>query len=147
MSSLLAREAFLPGRLWADGAHPARGQARIYVACLAACNHGCLHGRSIAATTPPEIAAGVRAMLAESPEPDAEEAAIHDHEGFEGVHICEYASYETVCDLAAFIAEHGSLAARLCEYHGHDLQEARAAFDEYAGQYPSAADFAKNPSR
>jgi hypothetical protein len=50
---------------------------RIYVACLAAYNNGCLHGRWIDATTPDEIWAQVRAMLADSPEPDAEEWAIH----------------------------------------------------------------------
>lgn len=50
---------------------------RIYVACLAAYNSGCLHGRWIDATTPEEIWEQVRAMLADSPEPDAEEWAIH----------------------------------------------------------------------
>ena len=50
---------------------------RIYVACLAAYNSGILHGRWIRATTPDEIKAEVRAMLAESPVPQAEEWAIH----------------------------------------------------------------------
>ncbi|MEO0722773.1 MAG: antirestriction protein ArdA [Pseudomonadota bacterium] len=36
---------------------------RIYVACLAACNAGCLHGRWIESTTPDEIRAEVRATL------------------------------------------------------------------------------------
>ncbi|MBA3067902.1 MAG: antirestriction protein ArdA, partial [Hyphomonas sp.] len=50
---------------------------RIYVACLAAYNAGRLHGRWIDATTPNEIRAEARAMLAASPEPGAEEHAIH----------------------------------------------------------------------
>ncbi|WP_339798097.1 antirestriction protein ArdA, partial [uncultured Hyphomonas sp.] len=50
---------------------------RIYVACLAAYNNGRLHGAWIDATTPEEIRAAVRAMLAASPEPDAEEWVIH----------------------------------------------------------------------
>ena len=43
-------------------------EIRIYVACLAAYNNGCLHGRWIDATTPDEIMDAVRAMLAASPE-------------------------------------------------------------------------------
>ncbi|KDA00731.1 antirestriction protein ArdA, partial [Hyphomonas oceanitis] len=48
---------------------------RIYVACLAAYNNGRLHGAWIDAITPDAIRAGVREMLATSPEPDAEEWA------------------------------------------------------------------------
>ena len=69
---------------------------RIYVACLAAYNNGYLHGRWINATTPDEIMGKVRAMLADSPLPDADEWAIHDYEGFEGASLSEYASFETV---------------------------------------------------
>ncbi|MEO0467721.1 MAG: antirestriction protein ArdA, partial [Pseudomonadota bacterium] len=50
---------------------------RIYVACLAAYNNGRLHGRWIDATDPHEVWQQVSAMLAASPEPDAEEWAIH----------------------------------------------------------------------
>jgi len=94
----------------AHAATPAPARAdrpRIYVACLAAYNSSCLHGRWIDATTPDEIWEQVRAMLADSPEPDAEEWAIHDYEGFEGANLFEYASFETVCELADFIEEHG----------------------------------------
>jgi len=117
---------------------------RIYVACLAAYNSGCLHGRWIDATTPDEIWEQVRAMLADSPEPDAEEWAIHDYEGFEGANLSEYASFETVCELADFIEEHGELGAKLMSHFGDDLAEARAAFEDYAGEYRSAADFAES---
>ena len=75
---------------------------RIYIACLAAYNSGILHGRWIAATMPDEVQAEVRTMLAESPVPEAEEWAIHDHEGFEDVSVSDYASFESVCDLATF---------------------------------------------
>jgi len=128
----------------APAAAPAPARAarpRIYVACLAAYNSGCLHGRWIDATTPDEIWDAVRAMLAASPEPDAEEWAIHDYEGFEGASLSEYASFETVCELADFIADHGELGGKVLSHVGDDLAEARAAFDEYAGEYRSAADF------
>ena len=116
-------------------------EIRIYVACLAAYNNGCLHGRWIDATTPDEIMDAVRAMLAASPEPGAEEWAIHDYEGFEGARLSEYASFETVCALADFIEEHGELGGKLLEHFGDDLAEARAAFEDYAGEFHSAADF------
>lgn len=125
------------------GAPTPQDRPRIYVACLAAYNNGRLHGRWIEATSPDEIRAEVRAMLAASPEPDAEEWAIHDYEGFEGASLSEYASFETVCDLAEFLTEHGALAARIYQHCGNDLEQARAAFEDYAGAYRSAADFAE----
>ena len=125
------------------GAPAVQDRPRIYVACLAAYNNGCLHGRWIDATTPDEIWLEVSAMLRASSEPDAEEWAIHDYEGFEGAHLSEYASFETVCDLADFIGEYGQLAARIHGHYGNDLEQARAAFEDYAGEYRSAADFAE----
>jgi antirestriction protein len=125
------------------GAPAREDRPRIYVACLAAYNNGCLHGRWIDATTPDEIRTQVRAMLAASPEPAAEEHAIYDYEGFEGAHLSEYASFESVCELAEFISEHGELGSRIYGHYGNDLEQARAAFDDYAGAYRSAADFAE----
>ena len=116
---------------------------RIYVACLAAYNNGYLHGAWIDATSPDEIMGQVRGMLAESPVSGAEEWAIHDYEGFEGASLSEYASFETVCALAEFIGEHGRLGAKIYGYFGNDLDEAVATFEDYAGEYRSAADFAE----
>ena len=86
---------------------------RIYVACLAAYNNGRLHGCWIDTTDPHEVWQQVREMLAASPEPDAEEWAIHDYEGFDGCQISEWASFDAVCELADFIEEHGALGAKL----------------------------------
>ena len=133
--------------LAADPARTSPDRPRIYVACLAAYNHGCLHGRWIDATTPGEIMAEVRAMLAASPIPDAEEWAIHDHDGFEGAQLSEYASFETVSDLADFIKDHGRLGALVHRHVGDDLAQARAAFDDYAGAYASRSDFAETLHR
>ena len=82
-------------------------------------------------------------MLAASPEPDAEEWAIHDYDNFYGCNIPEYAGFDTVCEIATFLEEHGELGAKLYECFASDLDQARAAFDEYAGEYLSAADFAE----
>jgi len=136
-----------PAPLGTASALPSEDAPRIYVACLAAYNNGCLHGRWIEATTPDDIMGQVRAMLAASPLPGAEEWAIHDYEGFEGAHLSEYASFETVCNLADFIAEHGRLGALVHRHFGDDLEQAEASFDDYAGTYASRADFAEDLHR
>ena len=131
------------------GEHPEalkdeEGGIRIYVACLAAYNDGILHGRWIDATQGEEhIREGIKAMLAASPIMFAEEYAIHDHEGFEGVGISEYACIASVNEIAAFIDEYGPVAGKLME-HFADLDEAKEAMrDHYAGVYSSVADFAQ----
>lgn len=115
---------------------------RIYVACLASYNNGILYGRWLDATQGEDhLWDGINAMLAASPMPNAEEWAIHDHEGFEGAAIAEYESIPTVAELAAFIDEYGPIAAKLMEYCG-DLEEAKDTMrDHYTGVYSSVADF------
>jgi antirestriction protein len=114
------------------------------VACLAAYNNGILQGRWIDATLGEDhLWDGIKAMLAASPIQGAEEFAIHDYEGFEGVSLSEYESIQTVAELAAFIDEVGPVAAKLME-HFADLEEAKDAMrDHYAGVYSSVSDFAQ----
>lgn len=118
-------------------------QPRIYVACLAAYNNGILHGAWIdAAQEPWAIYDEVKAMLAASPIAGAEEWAIHDYEGFGGVRIEEYASFDHVSELATFIAEHGALGAALLDHCSGELSEAREAIkDRHLGSYASLADY------
>lgn len=132
------------GALSAAEGKATRTAPRIYVACLAAYNNGYLHGRWIDVTDTDEIWCAVRAMLAASPVPDAEEHAIHDYEGFEGAEVSEYASFDSVFQLAEFISEHGALGARLLAHFGQRLDEASAAFEDYAGEYKSLGDFASD---
>lgn len=117
---------------------------KIYVACLAAYNNGILHGRWIDATLGEDhLWEGIKAILAASPIPGAEEWALHDHEGFEGVALSEYESIQTVAELASFIEEYGPVAGKLME-HFADLEEAKEAMrDHYAGVYSSVSDFAQ----
>lgn len=116
---------------------------RIYVACLAAYNSGYLHGAWIDADQDADdIHAEVAAMLKASPIRDAEEYAIHDYEGFEGVTISEYQGIETVGQIAAFIAEHGTLGAGLLVEFVGDIDQAETALrDSYHGQFASLADY------
>jgi len=117
---------------------------RIYVACLAAYNNGYLHGRWIDATLgEAHIWEKTRLMLAASPIEEAEEWAIHDYEGFEGASLNEYASFETVAELAEFIEEHGQLGGELIGHYGGELADARTALEHYQGEHTSLADYAQ----
>jgi Antirestriction protein len=120
------------------------GEIRIYVACLAAYNNGYLHGQWIDATLGEDsIWDQINEVLKTSPIPDAEEWAIHDHEGFEGLNISEYEGIQSVVEKAEFIEEHGRLGAEVAEYYG-DLETASKALeDDYAGVYKSLAEFAE----
>ena len=118
---------------------------RIYAACLAAYNNGHLHGRWIDATQDPDdIQAEISAMLVASPIPDAEEWAIHDYEGYEGARLEEYPGIEKAHALALFIVERGRLGAKLLAHFGGDVDEAEAAFENYAGQHADLAAFAEH---
>lgn len=119
-------------------------EIRIYVACLASYNAGILHGKWIdAARSVDEIWDDVKAMLAASPEEDAEEWAIHDYEGFGSHRLSEYESFESVSALAEFISEHGELAAELLSHFCGDLEDAKKALEEnHAGCHASVAEFA-----
>lgn len=116
----------------------------IYIADLAAYNNGILHGTWIDATQDiDDIQAHINSLLSISPIDDAEEYAIHDHEGFEGINIHEYDSIEHIAKLAQFIEEHGALGAQLYNYFD-DIYEAIKALDEcYHGCYDSLADYAQ----
>ena len=116
---------------------------RIYVACLAAYNNGHLHGEWIDVTDEASIWEAVQAMLFASPIDEAEEWAIHDYEGFEGAQVGEYFSFASVVKLADYIRERGELGAQVLNYYGGNIEDAKARFDEYAGEYNSLADYAE----
>ena len=117
---------------------------RIYVACLAAYNNGKLHGAWIDATQEPDaIMKEVQTMLKASPEPEAEEFAIHDYEEFCGISLSGYEGLEQVHTYATFVEEHGRLGTEVYNYYG-ELQEAIKALTQYyAGCYVCLADFAQ----
>lgn len=119
-------------------------EIRIYVACLASYNNGTLHGAWIDATLDAEDAQDeVNGMLALSPIENAEEWAIHDYEGFEGVRLSEHQGFQSVSEIAQFIEEHETLGAKLIEHFG-DLDDAKRAMGEhYRGCFASVADFAE----
>lgn len=96
------------------------GTPRIYVACLASYNAGVLHGEWCDATDEAEIEETIGRVIRTSPVSGAEEWAIHDHEGLDGL-IGEYTSPGDIADWAV-ISEcqgHGLIRA-LKEHLGTD---------------------------
>jgi antirestriction protein len=119
---------------------------RIYVACLAAYNNGRLHGEWIDADqTADELHEAACAMLAASPEPGAEEWAIHDYEGFGSLHLGEYEPLERVTNIAAGIAEHGEAFTAWLSYDcDRDPADLSAFEDAYYGEWCSLRAYAED---
>jgi antirestriction protein len=116
---------------------------RIYVACLAAYNAGILHGRWInAAQDAADIRKEIAEMLKKSPEPFAEEWAIHDYEGFGDYQVSESEDIDEIAAIAAQIEERG--AAYLAALSlSSNRAEADALMEEYCGEYNSDEEFAQ----
>lgn len=123
-----------------------RPAPRIYVADLAAYNAGNLRGEWIELTrdtTVEDLQEAIHAMLERCSRGEyvAEEYAIHDYENFQGYELDEYEHPETVVKVAAFIAEHGALGAKLVN-QSYDVDEARGVLeDQYAGSGDSLTDW------
>lgn len=116
----------------------------IYVADLAAYNAGILHGVWINATDDlEEIQEQVNAMLAASPEPDVEEYAIHDYEGFGNYRLSGYEGLEAAHEIACFIEEYSDFGSELLSHFGDPDEARRVADEDYCGCYRSLAEYAK----
>jgi antirestriction protein len=119
-------------------------EIRIYVACLAAYNGGRLHGTWIdAEQDADDIQTQVDAMLASSPEPMAEEWAIHDYEGFEGMTIHESHGFAEVAELAALLSEHGPAYAAYANNIGEQYAAADGFEESFNGTHASEQEFAE----
>lgn len=117
---------------------------RIYVASLSDYNNGHLHGTWLAATDSPEdLQAAISAMLAKSRQRDAEEFAIHDFDGFGGLHLSEYESLERVSRLAQGIAEYGHAFAAWADLHTDDESQWDRFEEAYFGCFDSLDAYAE----
>lgn len=124
---------------------------RIYVASLTDYNNGVLHGRWIDLEEhlfdPSSVMDEVEEMLEESPTapPDsdcpAEEWAIHDHEGFDGLNLGEWDSFETYCHHAEMLEEYGEAWRVYAEWMGSDADKLGFE-DRYRGTYNDEEDCA-----
>lgn len=123
--------------------HQENAIPRIYVACLSAYANGKLHGSWIDCNQDADaIWEEINEILRNSPEPDAEEWAIHNHDNWQGISIGETESIEQIVQLAELLQEHGKPFAVYCNYHGSDDASAEDFSDRYIGQYESEEDFA-----
>lgn len=119
---------------------------RIYAACLAAYTAGRLHGQWIDVTSDiDQMHAEIEAMLAESPEPDAEEWAIHDTDGFDWVPIGEYEPLDRLAAIGDLLEEHpGAVVAAFLDGWGdRGADELVSTFgDAHGGCWTSVKAFA-----
>lgn len=114
----------------------------IYVADLAAYNNSYLHGVWIDATQDIEIIREkVLEMISQSQEPDAEEYAIHDYEGFAPNTISEYMGLEEVHEIACFYQKYPAFAGELINYC--DIDDAKKYAENYLGCYQSLGEYAE----
>lgn len=120
---------------------------RIYVACLASYNAGDLHGKWIdASQSPEEIHAEIFAMLNASPEPGAEEWAVHDYEGFGEISLSEWPDIGRVSKIASLIEAHGdafSLWYGAQDAQSFEIEELEEKFlEQWRGAHDSKEAFA-----
>lgn len=123
------------------GEKPGATRPAIYVASLSDYNAGRLHGTWIPADQDPEeLQAATEAMLAESPEPGAEEWAIHDQDNFSGLRIGECTSFATVSHLACGLRTYGPAFAAYANWREDDVSY--SGFEQsYAGHWERTEDY------
>jgi antirestriction protein len=115
-------------------------EPQIYVADLAAYNNGILHGLWLdAAREPDAIHEDINAMLAASPEPGAEEFAIHDYEQFGSCRVHEYDSIELVSAIARGIKQYGYAFAAWADVQEGEPELLDDFEEAFIGEYESVA--------
>jgi antirestriction protein len=130
-----------PQDYWPEGQEE-KLEPRIYVASLSDYNAGRLHGVWLdAAQEPEELHDQIAGMLAESKEPHAEEWAIHDFEGFNGLHLGEWENLEHVSKVANGIREHGLAYAHWATIVSID-EELDKFEESFLGRWPSRTEYA-----
>ncbi|MCL4367879.1 MAG: antirestriction protein ArdA [Actinobacteria bacterium] len=116
---------------------------RIYVASLSDYNSGRLHGNWIDANqTAEELQEAINEMLRRSPEPGAEEWAIHDYDGFGPLRLGESDSMEYVARLAEGIAKYGLAFAAWADEVGNNPEALDQFEDVYFGAWESVEAYA-----
>jgi antirestriction protein len=128
----------------AGGERHRQDRPRIYVASLSDYNAGRLHGVWLDADQDAvQLAEEVHGMLASSPEPFAEEYAIHDYEGFGRVQIGEYESLARVAALARGIVEHGEAFAAWASLDSSTDPSLDRFEEAFRGTWASVEDYAE----
>lgn len=135
----------VPGEPEEREADDERPAPRIYVASLSDYNAGRLHGRWVDAAQPlDDLWSDIGDMLAESPEPGAEEWAIHDYEGFWPLELHEYESLEFVHQVAEGIVQDGEAFAAFVVFADRDPERLPFFDDLYKGTWESLEAYARH---
>ena len=116
----------------------------IYVASLSDYNAGRLVGVWIDCEGKDEedIQLEIKAMLATSREPNAEEYAIHDHEGFQGFDVGEYTPISEIALMVELIEEHGD-GARAAASNVGSAEDVADEMERYHGDYDDLEEWAE----
>jgi len=118
---------------------------RIYVASLSDYNAGRLHGAWIdAAQDDDDLQSDIDQMLADSPEPIAEEWAIRDYENFGDLRLGEYESLGLVSRIARGIVEYGPAFAAWVDVVDRDDERLDQFEEAYHGEWDSMEQFAES---
>lgn len=119
---------------------------KVWIASLSDYNAGHLHGAWVDADQGPDgIWHGINEVLRTSREPQAEEWAIFDYEGFGPLRLSEYESVERVSRLGLGIAEHGEAFAAFAHFLGSEEEELLPVFEEsFLGHWESAEAYAQD---
>ena len=116
---------------------------RIYVACLASYNAGTMHGEWIDVDQDAdEIQAEINTILKASPEPDAEEWAIHDYANM--IDLGENPNIAAIAMHGEKLAEHGGAWKAYVDWIGLDYADSDNFEECYSGQWNSKQHFAEH---
>jgi len=119
-------------------------EPRIYVACLAAYNAGKLHGKwiELGGKTAEDVRAEIQEILKTSPEPHAEEWAIHDYE-LGGIKIGENEDLDKIMEFVGHLVEHGEAFAAYVNNFGADYATLEGFEDAYQGEHDNVVAYAE----
>jgi antirestriction protein len=118
---------------------------RVYVASLSDYNNGWSLGTWINAAQEPEaIHKEIRAMLALSPEPVAEEWVIQDSKGFGSWRPRKHESIETLSFVANLIVEYGEVFGGLVNHCGNLTAAMRYMRKGHRGEWQSLQDYVRS---
>jgi antirestriction protein len=120
---------------------------QIYVACLASYNAGKLHGKWIdldgGILAESFIFESIQEILNSSPEPGAEEWAVHDYSDFPN--LGEYPQVSELVKVAKLIEEHGAAFSAALDYAGGNVEHATEMAENcFRGCFDRLRDFAES---